>query len=452
MLDQIKSVFFLGIKGVAMANLALILKKMGKNVTGSDTDESQITDKLPKNVDLVVYSAAHGGINNPQVVEAKKRGVSVVHQAEFQGVLMNQFKTKIAVCGSHGKTTTAAILSYCLLKLGAKLGYMVGTSTFNDYFGGDYLGDDYFVIEADEYGVNPPSDKTPKFLFLNPDIILSTNIDFDHPDVYANEQESAEAYIKFIKKAKTAYVCKDDPETKKALTAGSLSAKTYGQEETSDLVVREIVTNEEGSSFKVSYQRKELGEFKLAVYGEKNVLNAAGITLVLLDLGFDSEKIKEVISGFKGSKRRFELKFEKDGTYLLDDYAHHPKEIEATIQAARSRFAAKRIIIVFQSHTYSRTYTLLDGFAESLSRADLSYVMPIFPSARENPEDFKVSEKDVEKKAKEMGKSNVMAVSTKEEVIQKLKDTLKKGDVVFTMGAGDVYKLADDIINLIIKA
>lgn len=449
-----------------MSNLAVILQKMGKKVTGSDTDEEQITDetlnknkipliigfeadRLPKDTQLVVYSAAHGGLDNPQVQEAKRRNIPIVHQAEFQGMLMDSFKTKIAVTGSHGKTTTTAMLSYCLLKLEAKLGYMVGTSTFNEYSGGDYLGNDFFVIEADEYGVNPPKDKTPKFHYLNPDITLTTNIDFDHPDVYSTPQESTSAYIKFINKGKQNYFCLDDPEVASALEKGLIKGKTYGTNSKADLIVSKILVNEQGSSFNVKYQDQDLGEIKLSVYGEKNVLNAAGVVMVLLTLGFDIEDIREVIIGFKGSKRRFELLFEKNGTYLFDDYAHHPAEIEATLAAARSRFKDKRLILIFQSHTFSRTLTLLQEFAQSLSKADLSYVYPIFPSARENKDDFKVSQQDVEKKAIELGKNNVKAVNSKEEVLTELQKNLKKNDIVFTMGAGDVYKLKSDIIEVI---
>ncbi len=448
-----------------MANLAIIIKKMGKTVSGSDVDEEFITDeelkkneiqiivgfvpeKLPEDIDLVVYSAAHGGIDNPQVQEAKKRGISVVHQAEFQGILMNQFKTKIAVSGSHGKTTTAAMLSYCLLKLGTKLGYMVGTSNFNEYNGGDYLGNDYFIIEADEYGLNPPSDKTPKFNYLNPDIVLTTNIDFDHPDVYDNLQQSTEAYLKFIKKAKTAYLCRDDSEIKRALDRGLINGVTYGVDESSDMIIKNIQVNERGSKFEALYKGNSLGEINLSVFGEKNVLNAAGAIAVLLDLGFELEKVKDVISGFKGSKRRFEQVFEQDGTYLFDDYAHHPEEIKVTIKATRMRFPNKRIIVIFQPHTFSRTKVLLNEFAESLAKADLSLVMPIFASARENSADYRVSELDIQQKAAEIGKDNVQAVS-KEELITRLHEILRKGDIIFTMGAGDVYKLAGDIISLL---
>ncbi|MBI4008893.1 hypothetical protein HY357_01555, partial [Candidatus Roizmanbacteria bacterium] len=229
MLDQSKNIFIVGIKGVAMANIAMILKKMGKNVTGSDIAEEFITDgqlkqhgiysqigfapdKLPGDTNLVIYTGANQGVNNPQVKEAKKRGVNIITQAEFLAQLSSQFKTTIAVCGCHGKTTTSSLLSYALIKLGAKPSYMVGSSSFNDFPGGDFKGKDYFVIEADEYGVNPPLDKTPKFHYLKPDYILCTNIDFDHPDVYKNLKETQNAFLKFFDNKKL-ILCADDPIT-----------------------------------------------------------------------------------------------------------------------------------------------------------------------------------------------------------------------------------------------
>ena len=195
-----------------MANLAVILKKLGKDVTGSDVSEEFITDELlkknkiawqsgfnpgslPGNTDLVIYSAAHRGLLNPQIQQAKKRNIPVISQAEFQAKLLDRFKTKIAVCGCHGKTTTSSLLSYALIKLGVNPSYMIGSPSFDGYPGGDYNGSGYFVIEADEYGVDPPRDKTPKFHFLNPNYILCTNIDFDHPDVYKNLDEVKKAYL-----------------------------------------------------------------------------------------------------------------------------------------------------------------------------------------------------------------------------------------------------------------
>lgn len=435
MLNNIKTVFIVGIKGVGMANLALILKKMGKDVSGSDVEEEFITDKwlkkqkiiifpgfspfnIPKETQAVVYSAAHGGSENVQVLEAKKRGIRVFHQAEFISGLMEQFKTKVAVAGSHGKTTTASLLAYSLIKLGAKPTYLVGSSDFDGYPAGDFGSYDFFVVEADEYAVDPPKDKTPKFNFLNPDIILCTNIDFDHPDVFADVTEIEKAFSNFFKKGKKIIQCEK-------------------------LNMKDIKTNEKGTSFVLDGH----GQFEISLYGEKNAWNAAGVVTTLVELGFKKEKIRKAIKTFTGPKRRFEQKFVVNNTYLFDDYAHHPKEIEATINAARKKFSKKRVIVIFQSHTFSRTQALLKDFSKALSLADYAFILPIFSSARENPADFSVTHHDIEKSA---GR-NAKAVDSKASLLAELRKTLKRGDVIFTMGAGDVYKLDSDIIEVIRK-
>lgn len=219
MLHLKKNIFLVGIKGVAMTNLAVILKKMGKNVSGSDIKETFITDnllkknhiswvesfhpeKIPLSTDLVVYSAAHQGINNPQVKEAVAKKIDIASQAQLLGWLTEQFKTKIAVCGCHGKTTTSSLLAYALKKMGVNPSYLVGAPYFNNYPGGSFDSKEYFIIEADEYGINPPLDTRPKFHLLNPDYIICTNIDFDHPDVYENLHQVKRSFLKFFQKVK----------------------------------------------------------------------------------------------------------------------------------------------------------------------------------------------------------------------------------------------------------
>ncbi len=419
MLMEAKNIFIVGMKGVAMANLALILKKMGKTVAGSDVDEEFITDELlkkneigwqvgfntlPDETDLIIYSAAHGGTNNPQVIEAKKRDIKVISQAEILDEIMGQFKIKIAVCGSHGKTTTASLLAYSLIKLGKKPSYLVGAPSFNNFWGGDYQNSDYFIVEADEYGVNPPFDKTPKFNFLKPDYIICTNIDFDHPDVYRNLEEIKKTFLKFFD-GKKLFLCANDKS------------------------LMEVA--------------KQLPKNNYLTFKESLISHTGGVALCLSNLGFKNTEIKEAMRDFTGAKRRFELVY-NGGVTLYDDYAHHPKEIEATIAAARARFPKQRLIIIFQPHTYSRTQSLLPDFARSLSLADLAYILPIFPSAREKTSDFHVSSSDIVK----LNPNKLFSVSSTGQLLKLLASTLQPQDVIFTMGAGDVYKLKDDIIRV----
>lgn len=472
MLTNKKNIFIVGIKGVAMANLAIILKKMGKNVTGSDVEEIFITDEtlennsigysvgfnpqnVPENTDLIIYSASHGGTENAQVKYAKEKGITIVHQVEILNEIMKLHENRMAVCGTHGKTTTTAIIVYCLKKLGVNPTFMVGTSTVDNFSGGD-LGDrKYCVIEADEYGIDPPSDKTPKFQSLNPNVILATNIDFDHPDTYKDIEETKKAFQIFFRKVtgnegkSSLFVCSDSKELMDAVSQFPRTEyRTYGFDFSSDYVIKNVRTSQDYSQFELFKKDKSIGQFKLSIFGEKNISNATGAITVLLKLGFSASSIKDVIINFKGAKRRFEQVAFTNSIYLFDDYAHHPSEIEATINAVRSRFEGKRLIIIFQPHTYSRTEVLKSQFVNALSKADISFIAPVFASAREKAEGQAV---DFANEAKKRGITNIFSYSDKSELFARLKEILRLGDVVFTMGAGDIYKLKNGIIEVIRK-
>lgn len=457
--------FIVGIKGVAMCHIAVILKKMGKSVTGADVAEEFITDDvLNKNgisyqvgfdetalsdAEAVIYSAAHGGTENPLVKAAQAKGIKVISQAEFLGQLISKFKISIAVCGTHGKTTTSSLLAYALIKLGAKPSYMIGSSSFSagaeSYTGGDYNGLDYFVIEADEYGVNPPHDKTPKFTLLQPTHALCLNVDFDHPDMYENLEAVNVAFQGFLKKVQSKIIyCQDDVNTVSVVSsASSDKAEGYGVSPSSQYKITKYEVKDGRVSFSLENDIENVENIELALYGEKNVSNAAGVISILVNLGFTPEEIKKAVKDFTGPKRRMELKFEKNGTYLFDDYAHHPHEIEATIAALKSRFAGKRLIVVFQPHTYSRTQNFMREFTAALARADLAFVLPIFASAREAKSASNVTSEMLS------NGTTVFAVPDKAALLEKLKGFLKGGEVVVTMGAGDVYKLSTDIIGVV---
>ncbi|PIQ72980.1 hypothetical protein COV86_00135 [Candidatus Roizmanbacteria bacterium CG11_big_fil_rev_8_21_14_0_20_35_14] len=471
MLKQAENIFFVGIKGVAMANLALILKKMGKKVYGTDVKEEFITDKLLndnkiswkigfnsnnllKNIDLIVYSAAHGGLNNPLVVEAKKRKISIISQAQLLGELMSDFKIKIAVAGCHGKTTTSSLLSYALDKLKVKPSYIVGVPFFSEHQGGNLQGKKYFIVEADEYGINPPIDKTPKFFKLNPDWIICVNIDFDHPDVYKDIEETKKAFLEFFDNRKLIVNIDNKnllqcflPAGRQGKTLKSENITTYGFSNNAHYQIINWEINEEGSKFKIK-SNNDSGQarmtFFISLFGKHNISNATAVIVQLIKLGHKVEEIKGAIVGFKGAERRFELIYKKNDIYLFDDYAHHPNEIKATIESAKARFKDRRIIVIFQPHTYSRTNFLLKEFKDSLSLADIGFVMPIFASARENKNQFKVNSKDIVK-----NKANLFFVESDDQLINRLDKVVKKGDVVFTMGAGNVYKLKNKLIKMI---
>ncbi len=455
-----QNIFIVGIKGVAMANIAVILKQLGKNVSGWDTSEEFITDKtlnlhgivvvdaLPPDTDLVIYSAAHQGKNNSLVGEAFTRKITVLTQPQALAEIMQDYETRIAICGSHGKTTTAALLAFCLKELGVNPGYMVGTSDFNGMDGGAAGDKKYFVVEADEYAIDPPADKTAKFLLLNPTHILATNIDFDHPDVYASLDETKHVFTEFFKKVvrNNLFVCADDIHLQHS---GGVS---YGFSDAATYQIKNTVSQEQSVMFELFAKDKVIEQFDLDIFGEKNIANAAGVISLLLSLGFESDKIKDVISKFTGAKRRFELVAHENNTYLFDDYGHHPVEISATIQAARSRFPERRIIVIFQPHTYSRTEALKNEFVTALKDADEAFIAPIFASAREKGQEHTISSLALEHLAKAQNIATIHGCSTTEEILTGLERVLRPHDVVFTMGAGDIYKLKDGIIKLIKQA
>jgi len=449
------NIFIVGIKGIAMTNLAIILKKMGKNVSGVDVEEEFLTDEklkkyrinyqigfepksLPPKTELVVYSAAHQGINNPLVIEAKTRGVKVLSQAEVLGEILDLFKNKIAVCGCHGKTTAASLLSYALINLNLKPSYLVGASSFNDFDGADFQGKDFFVIEADEYGVSPPVDKTPKFLKLNPNFIIETNIDFDHPDVYKNLEETKEAFFRFFIN-RDLILNIDDQNIKeiffkiKKINQGK-KLITYGFSKEADFRIINPVFFEKKTEFDIVNKGKKLAKFTISLFGEHNIKNAAAVIAFLVTAGFKIEKIQKAILNFYGAKRRFEFLGKVGQTLFFDDYAHHPAEIKTTIDAAKKRFPQRKIIVFFQPHTFSRTASLIKDLNLSLSESDKGYIFPIFPSARENPKDFKISSKDI------IGQSKNLFYLEEKDLIKSLKKIVDEKDIVLIMGAGDIYE------------
>ncbi len=452
-LKIIKNIFFLGIKGVAMANLAIILKKAGKHIFGVDEKKKYITDKLLKKnqinyqenfdlknlnqpIDLFVYSAAHGGINHPLAKLAKEKNIKLISQAELIGEIIKEFKTKIAISGCHGKTTTSSLLAYLLIKLGKKPSYLVGVPYFDSIKGGDYQDKDYFIVEADEYGVNPPFDKTPKFFKLNPDWIICTNIDFDHPDVYENLEETKQIFKKFFDNKKLV-LCGDDKNLKELIPyLKNKKIITYGFSENVDYKIVDFKTDEEKTIFKLNNQ-----EFVISLFGKHNVLNATAVISILYELGFSYDNIKKAIVGFKGAQRRLNLIYHGN-FYLFDDYAHHPTEIEATIDALRQRYKNKRIYLIFQPHTFSRTLKLLNEFRVSLSKADFGLILPIFPSARETNINYNISSQDIVE-----GIDNLKFVNNDKEAIKFLFKLLKKEDIVLLIGAGDIYKISQKIID-----
>ena len=257
-------------------------------------------------------------------------------------------------------------------------------------------------------------------------------------------------FMKFFSQSKHLVVCGDDPVIQSLLLSLAHKAPiTYGKGKKNDYHVQDIVYSPDGTEFTVYKKGVLLGTSRIELYGEKNVLNTLGVIALLLENGFGFEEITKSLLGFKGAKRRMELVWTDKKSYLFDDYGHHPAELEATIQALKSRFPDKKLHVLFQPHTFSRTFALKRDFARVLAAAQAAYIGPIFPSARENTDQFKVTSFDVAHEAKS---EHVKAFETMQGVLDSLAAKFKPGDIILTIGAGDIYKLKNGIIDLINEA
>lgn len=425
-MEKVKRIYFVGIKGVAMAALAIWAKESGKVVAGSDVEEEFPTDEeLTKaeieihegfdiihlvtfSPDLVIYTGAHGGRDNPQVQEAIKRRIPVAPHGKALGMVMESTR-QIAVAGSHGKTTTSAMIATILMEAGWDPSYTIGCGSIRGLGAPGHAGiGDWFVAEADEYVTDPGHDVTPRFMWQKPEILVVTNIDYDHPDAYSDLLAVQQAFIALQKQSKFTFICADDEASSVLKRAGNVA--TFGLSE-------------------------KLNELKLQIPGRHNMLNAAAAAAACGRIGIAWEVVKRGLERFGGTKRRFEKLGELRGALVYDDYAHHPKEIEATIAAFRDKYPKKRLIVIFQPHTYSRTKALLTDFARAIGKADIALVTDIYASARETQTE--------EGLARKLG--GVYA-PTKNDVSGWLLKELKEDDIVVFMGAGDIYKWARGMI------
>lgn len=465
MIDKkIKYVHLIGIKGVAMTALAVLFKEAGIKVTGSDTKEVFITDTILKQKkikwkigfkqrhiigrpDLVIVTGAHQGLSNPEAQAAKKRNLKVVTQAQALGIITRGYQT-IAVCGVGGKTTTSSMIAALLSQAGLDPCYIVGTSAVNPLGAGGHFGrGKYFVCEADEYATDPVNDLTPKFMWLNPKVIVITNIEYDHPDVYQDLLQTRQTFIDFTDRISSdgvIIVCGDNENIRTILKEIKGRVFTYGYNKVNNYHIKTL-SKENGEQWQVFNKEKLIGEFNFQLWGKHNILNATGAIATVLNLGVPLNQIQAGIRNFRGVKRRLELVKEVNGIFLYDDYAHHPTEIRITLETLKTRFSDKRLICIFQPHTYSRTKALFNDFAKSFSSADMVIIADIYASAREKKDESACSEKLAREINKHQSKAKYLGDLNS--VVDFLGKTAKKGDVIITMGAGDIFNYHQKIIN-----
>ncbi len=426
MLDKTKQYWFIGIKGTGMASLALIMSDLGYQVSGSDIEKQTFTQTPleKKGIKIAPFSAENihkdqviikGNAfksENPEVAAALKMGIPMQSYPDTVEQIIEQH-TSIGVSGAHGKTSTTALMSHVLGEV-APTSYLIG-----DGEGKGVADSKFFVYEADEYRRH--------FLAYHPDYQVMTNIDFDHPDYFKDINDTQRAFQSAADQTKKAlFVWGDDPRLAKLTT--SIPKYTYGFKDSDDFQAYQVVKETTGTTFSVKAHGKGIGTFSTHLFGDHNIMNTLAVIGVAHTEGLPMAALKKGLLTYKGAKRRFS---EKDfgQRIVIDDYAHHPTEMKATLQAARQKFPGRTLIAIFQPHTYSRTKKFASQFVEILKDFDRAYVTPIFGSAREASGD--ISSSDL---TKQIPGSEVIS-------LENIQDLVQNQDAVFVfMGAGDISK------------
>jgi len=454
MLRKTRRIHFVGIGGIGMSGIAEVLVNLGYQVTGSDLEEGATVRRLRAmgatvarghraegvgDADVVVVSSAVRP-DNPEVLEARRCQIPVIPRAEMLAELM-RIKYGIAIAGSHGKTTTTSMVAQVLAGAGLDptiiIGGRLGVIDSNAKLGrGDLL-----VAEADE------SDGS--FLRLTPTIAVVTNIDAEHLEHYGTLPRLQDSFADFLNKVPfygVGIVCLDDPRVQEILPRLSRRVVTYGFSAQADLSATDVELSGFKAAYTVLLQGKRLGRVTLRVPGRHSIQNSLAAIAVGLDLEVPFGSIAAELSRFSGADRRFQLKGEASGVMIIDDYGHHPSEILATLSAAKKGFG-RRTVVVFQPHRYTRVKALLGEFARAFYDADVLAVCDIYPAGE--PPIPGVTAEGVAQAIKEHGHKDVTLVKDLREVPAWLRQRVRDGDMVITMGAGSVYKAGDELLNLL---
>ena len=475
-LEKIKKVYVIGIKGSGVVGVVEMLKAKGIEVTGSDTAEKFFTEailkknqieyfenfaveNIPENIDLVMHSSVYNENNNVEMQEVKKRELLMISYPEILAELFN-VKYGIAICGTHGKTTTSAWLANTLKELGADPEAAIGSRVTN-WEGSALTGaGEIFVLEADEY--------QNKLARYEPNGVILTSCDYDHPDFFPDFEAYKQTFKDFVARIpKTGFlvVCGDATATLEVAEEATCPVFTYGFSGDCDYRIsnfqfptlptgRQVSNkisnpNDQNSkqmqSFEVLFKNEKLGSFEISLFGKHNALNAAAVVAVCHRLNFSAEKIQTALKNFQGTARRFEFIGERNGAILIDDYGHHPDEIRATLAAARELYPEKNIWAVFHPHTFTRTKALLSEFSQSFSDADRVIVLDIYGSAREVQGG--VHSKDLAELINRYDRGKAEHIATIDEVVEFLKDKIGPEDVVIAIGAGNGWEVVSKLFK-----
>jgi UDP-N-acetylmuramate--alanine ligase len=457
MFRSIQHIHFVGIGGIGMSGIAEVLINSGFKVSGSDLKGSEVTRRLESlgvefkeghqaenvgDADVVVRSTAVRD-DNPEIVEARRRSVPVIPRAEMLAELMRLKPYSVAVAGSHGKTTTtsmvATVLGHAELDPTVVVGGVVKSFGSNARIGQS----DLMVVEADE------SDRS--FLMLTPTIAIVTNIDREHMDYYDDMDDVRDCFVKFVNKVPfygTAVLCLDDPHVQAVSPDVKRRRITYGLSAQADVSAHGVRFNQGyGSSFTVWRGTEAVGDVTLRAPGLHNVYNALAAIAVGFELKVPFEQIAKALSEFTNADRRFQFKGEEAGVLVVDDYGHHPTEIKATLAAAKIGSAGRRIVVLFQPHRYSRTQDQMDEFARSFNNADVLFVTDIY-AASEDPIEG-VTAEALTDAIKRYGHKNAEYIGPLEGAAEALRDQLREGDLLITLGAGSVYRVGEQVLGLL---
>ncbi len=446
-------IHFVGIGGIGMSGIAELLLNLGYQVSGSDISLSDITRRLERlggsifkghceeqiqKADVVVVSSAVSA-ENPEVVAAHRASIPVIPRAEMLAELM-RLKYSVAIAGAHGKTSTTSIVASVLGKGGLDPTVVIG-GKLKSIGSNAFLGEgDFIVAEADE------SDGS--FLKISPTIAVVTNIDREHLDFYRDLEHIKDVFLSFIDKIPfygLAVLCLDNEPIQSLIPRIKKRFKTYGMSTQADFRARDVVFKGLRSTFTVDHLDTTLGKITLNLPGIHNVYNALASIAVGLELDIPFDVIKSALQTAEGVQRRLEIKGEKKGITVVDDYGHHPTEIKATLQAAKECWPDKRIVVVFQPHRYTRTRALFEEFTRAFYQSDLLVGLPIYAAGEEKIEG--VESIALFEEIQHHGHKDVVYKDGLETAVSYLKKTLMADDILLTLGAGDVWKVGEMLLE-----
>lgn len=447
------NIHIIGIKGWGTSALSQILKSRGHNVCGSDVPDTMPSDRvlqaagirvesfaagaITPDLDRVIYSTGYDS-NHPQILKSKELGIPLASYPEAVGELFND-RYGISVCGTHGKTTSSALLAYVLENLGADPTAIIGS--YVEQFGSNARigSSDYFVLETDEY--------QNKLQYYHPKAILLTSVEWDHPDFFSTEEEYRAAFRTFCAQGGIEHIvaCIDDEGVREGIASARITAHTYGESEGAEYRIRDYRIEGETARFSIMRGADNIGECTLSLIGKHNALNALGVIALCDVLGIGSvTDITRAITAFKGTQRRFEYRGSKGASKVYVDYGHHPTEIRVTLQAIRERFGNARVWCVFGPHTFSRTITLLDDFAHSFGSADHVLILDIY-GARETEGDIHARDLTDAINAVSHNAEYAGSVDNAVTILDHAKGEI---DILVCMGASeDVWKVAEQFLK-----